>query len=138
MISKGPESILGIGQLAMHGNLPAGELLYIPSGSSGVDVGVPAGPFMARVVLPRMDFGCDRLEHEHDLAASNNGEEVRPAPVTASLVANVESQPGLVECNCGVQVVDIGRRHKEGSNTVQHSVTAVDIEYLLLQPTLSG
>ena len=60
---------------------------------------------MARVVRLGMDFGSDLLEHEHDLVASNNGEEVRPGPVTASLVANVESQLGLVERNRGAQVV---------------------------------
>jgi len=123
---EGPESILGIGKLAMHGNMPAGELFIQCVGIIGVDVGVPAGPFVARVVRLGMDFGSDLLEHEHDLVASNNGEEVRPDPVTASLVANVESQLGLVERNRGVQVVD----NKEGSNTVQHSVTAADLEYI--------
>ena len=44
---EGPESILGIGKLAMHGNMPAGELFVQCVGIIGVDVGVPAGPFVA-------------------------------------------------------------------------------------------
>jgi hypothetical protein len=58
---------------------------------------------LARVVRLGMDLRCDLLEHEHDLGASNNGEEVRPDPVTTSLVANVESQLRLVERNRGAR-----------------------------------
>ena len=123
---EGPESVAGIGQIAMHENLLAGELFVQCVGIVGVDVGVPAGPFVARVVRLGMYLGRDRLEVQHDLIASHEGPEIRPLSVAAALVANVEPQFGLVKRNRGVQVVN----NKEGSNTVQHSVTAVDIEYI--------
>jgi hypothetical protein len=41
---EGPESIVSIGQLPMHGNLPAGELCVQCVGIFRVDVGVPGGP----------------------------------------------------------------------------------------------
>ena len=111
---KGPEPIVGIRQLAMHGNLPAGELFVQCVGIICVDVCVPAGPFMARMVRLRMDLWRDRLEVQHHPVASNDGEEDRSDSVAASLVANVEPQLGLVENNRGVEVVD----NKEGSNAV--------------------
>src|SRR5690349_3937373 len=47
---EGAESVAGISQLPMHGSLAADELLVQRIRIVGVDVGVPAGPFVARMV----------------------------------------------------------------------------------------
>src|SRR5690349_4151548 len=119
---KGPESIVGIGQLPMHGNLSAGELCVQCVGIFRVDVGVPGGPFMARMVRLRMDLRRDGLEHEHDPVASNDGPKVISGSIASALIANGKSQLGLVERKRSGQVVV----NKKGSNRVQHSATAVD------------
>ena len=119
---KGPESIAGIGQIPMHGNLPGCELCVQCVGIVGVDVGVPAGPFVARVVRLGMDLRRDGLEHEHDPVASNDGEEVISGSVASALIANVEPQLGLVEGKRSGQVVD----DEKGSSSGQHSESSVD------------
>ena len=118
---KGPESIGGIGQFPMHGNLPAGELCVQCVGIFRVDVGVPAGPFVARMVRLRMDLWRDGLEVQHDPVASYDGEEVISGSIASALIANVKPQLGLVERKRSGQVVD----NKKGSNRVQHSAIAV-------------
>ena len=65
--------------------------------------------------------GRDGLEHEHDSVASHDGEVVISVSVTTTLMKNVEPQLGLIERKRSVQVVD----NKKGSNTVQHSKSAV-------------
>src|SRR4029077_4838770 len=118
---EGPESIVGIGQLAMHGNLPGGELCIQRVGIVGVDIGVPASPFVARMVRLGMDLRSDRFEVQHDLIASNDGPEVISGSIASALIANVKPQLGLVERKRSGQVVD----NKKGSNRVQHSATDV-------------
>src|SRR4051794_2139921 len=103
----------------MHGSLAAYELLIQRVGIVGVDIGVPAGPFVARMVRLRMDLRCDRLEVQHDPVASNDGEEVISGSIASALIADLKPQLGLVERKRGGQVVD----NKKGSNRVQHSAT---------------
>src|SRR5438270_3315432 len=122
---KGPESIAGIGQFPMHGDLPAGELCVQCVGIVGVDIGVPAGPFVACMVRLRMDLWRDGLEVQHDPVASDDGEEVISGSIASALIADVKPQLGLVERKRSGQVVD----NKKGSNRVQHSATAVGLEY---------
>ena len=118
---KGPESIIGIGQLPMHGNLPAGELFVQCVGIFRIDVGVPARLVMARMIRLGMDLRRDGLEIDHHPVASHDGEEVISGSIASALIANLKPQLGLVERKRGGQVVD----NKERSNRVQHSATAV-------------
>jgi hypothetical protein len=69
-----------------------------------------------------MDLGRDGLEHEHYSVASHDGEVVISVSVTTTLIKNVEPQLGLIKRKRSAQVVD----NKKGSNTVQHSESAVD------------
>src|SRR5579864_1420159 len=118
---KGPETIGGIGQFTMHGNLPSGELGVQCVGIVGVDIGVPAGPFVARMVRLRMDLRRDRLEVQHNPVASHDGEEVIFWYIASALITKVKPQLGLVERKRSGEVID----NKKGSNRVQHSATAV-------------
>ncbi len=122
---KGPESIAGIGQFPMHGNLPAGELCVQCVGIVDVDIGVPAGPFVTRMIRLRMDLRRDGLEIDHHPVASNDGEEIISGSIASSFISNVKPQLGLVEGKRSGEVVD----NKERSNRVQHSETAVAFEY---------
>jgi hypothetical protein len=118
---KGPESVMGIGQLPMHGNLLACELCVECVGIFGVDVGVPRGPFVTRMIRLRMDLRRDGLDHEHDAVASHDGPEVISGSVASAFIENVEPQLGLIERKRSGQVVD----NKKGSNRIQHSATAL-------------
>jgi hypothetical protein len=79
----------------VHGSVAAYELLgNSESGIVGVDVGVPAGPFVARMVRLRMDLWRDRLEVQHHPVAPNDGEEVISGSIARALIENVEPQLG--------------------------------------------
>src|SRR5215467_15067517 len=120
---EGTESVVGIGQFAVHGDFPAYELCVQGVGIIGVDVGVPGRPFVTRTIRLGMDLRGDGLEHEHDSVASKNGPEILVClSVASSLIANVESQLGLIERKRSRQIVD----NEKGSNTVQHGESAVD------------
>src|SRR5580658_6720454 len=85
---------------------------------AGVDVGVPAGPFVARVVGLRMDLRGDGLEHEHDLVSSQDGPEVVAAgSVASTFIQDLEAEPCLVEIQGRGEVVD----DEEGSDGVEHA-----------------
>ncbi len=121
----------------MHRDLPGLELCVQRVGVAGVDVGVPPGPFVARMVRLWMDLRGDGLEHKHDLVASDEGPEVVGWFVAASFVEELESQFGLIEVEGLAQVVN----DEEGGDAVQHAgrLQEANIKHLsALLPAVCG
>src|ERR1700733_8478752 len=79
-----------------------------------------------------MGLGRNALEIEHHLVAPDEGPEDTSLSVSAALVQDVESQPGLVELKSAVQIVN----DKERSNTVQHANSAPRANYISPAGTL--
>jgi len=103
---EGSESIARAGQFPMHRNPPAYELRVQRVRIVRAEVGVPASPFVTRMIRLWMDLGRDGLDHEHYPVASDDGPEVSFGSVTTTFVKNVETQLGLIERKRGAQVVD--------------------------------
>ena len=79
----------------MHGNLPAYELCVQRVRIVRADVGVPASPFVTRMIRLWMDLGRDGLDHEHYPVAPDDGALVVSVSITTTLIKNNETHLGL-------------------------------------------
>lgn len=81
-----------------------------------MDIGIPTGPLVLRVIWLRVDLGRDRLQHNHHAISLHDRPEVLIIPpIPATPVSDFKTQFPAVEIQARLQVV----YDKERSNAVQ-------------------
>src|SRR5579863_5981259 len=94
---EGAQAVLGVFQGLVHRNGSADVLFVQRVGVGGVDVGVPARPFVARMIRLRMNFGGNRLQTDRHAIPADKGPEILAVPVASALMRDFETELGLVE-----------------------------------------
>jgi hypothetical protein len=112
---EGAEAVLGVCERLVHGNGSADVLFVERVGLGGVDVGIPARPFVAGMIRLRMDLRGNRLQTDHHAVSADEGPEIVCVVVAASLVSNFESEFGLIEVDARLKIID----NKAGSDAVE-------------------
>jgi hypothetical protein len=100
------KAVLGILQRLVHRNGSADVLLVQRIGVGGVDVRVPARPFVARMIRLWMNLRGDRLQTDHRAVSADEGPEVLCVAVASALVSNFKTELGLVEVEARLQIID--------------------------------
>ena len=88
---------------------------YSESGFGGVYVGVPARPFVARMIRLRINLRGNLLQIDHHAVSADKGPEILSVAVTASLISNIETELGVIEVEARLKILD----NKEGNDTVE-------------------
>jgi len=116
---KCAQAVLGVCQALVHRNGPADVLFVQQVGVGGMDVGVPARPFVARMVRLRMNLRSNCLEaHHHTVPPDERPEIIFVAvPIASTLVRNFKAELGLVEVEARLKILD----NKARNNSVESS-----------------
>jgi hypothetical protein len=109
------KAVLGVFQVLVHRNGSADVLFIQRVGVGGVDVGVPARPFVARMIRLRVNLRDNRLQTDHDTVPADKGPEILADPVASSLIGNFEAELGLVEVEARLKILG----NKARSDTVE-------------------
>jgi hypothetical protein len=112
---EGAKTVLGVFQRLVHRNGSADVFFVERVWVGGVDVRVPARPFVARMIRLRMNLRRNRLQTDHHAVSADEGPEILSLAVTASLVSNFETELGAVEIEGRLKIVD----NKARSNAVE-------------------
>ena len=107
---EGAQAVLGVGQGLVHRNGAADVLLVQRVGVGGVDVGVPARPFVARMIRLRMNLGGNRLEADHHAVPPDERPEIISVavvvPIASALVGDFKAELGLIEVEARLKILD--------------------------------
>src|SRR5437016_1334599 len=91
------------------------ELVIKRIGIRRMDIRVPPGPLMPRMIWLGMDLRHDCLQHDHHPVALHDSPEVAALFVPSAFMDDFEPQLGLIEVQAFLQVV----HNKEWSNAIQ-------------------
>ena len=103
---EGAKAILGVCEWLVNGNGPADVLLIQRVGIGGVDVGVPARPFVARAIGLRMNPGRNGLEANHNVVTPDECPKILAVAVASALVLDFKAELGLVEVEGRLKIID--------------------------------
>src|ERR1700692_3162518 len=106
----------------MHGNVFRSELCVERVGIVGVDIDIPRGPFVARMIRLWMHVTRNDLEHQHNVIASDKSPIVVDISVAATFIRHVEAKLRLVEGERSRQIIDNEKR----SGAYQHGSKLTD------------
>ncbi len=102
---KCAEPVTVIFQRPMHGNIFTDVLPIQRVGVGSVDVGVPAGPLVTRVIRNRVNVRGNCLETNHYRVSADKSPEIIPLPIATALVSDVKTELGAVEIQARLQIV---------------------------------
>jgi hypothetical protein len=109
------QAILGVCERLVHGNGSTNVLFVERVGVGGVDVGVPARPFVAGMIGLGMNLRSNRFEAHHDAVTSDERPEILAAPIASALVLNFKAELGLIEVEARLKIID----NKAWNDTVE-------------------
>src|SRR5579872_7044233 len=112
---EGAEAVGGVCERLVHRNGPADVLFVERVGVRGVDVGVPARPFVAGMIGLGMNLRSNRFEAHHDAVTSDERPEILAAPIASAFVRNFKTELGLVEVEARLKIID----NKAWNDTVE-------------------
>jgi hypothetical protein len=105
---EGAQAVLGVCQGPVHRNGSADVLLVQRVGVGGVDVSVPARPFVAGMIRLGMNLRGNRLEAHHNAVPADERPEILAVvvPIASAPVGDFKAEFGLVEVEARLKVLD--------------------------------